>query len=345
MVKAAATLTELRGMRGQAALFVALAILLGSCGGDQSADVTPTVTPAAKVAQHDLVDLANGYEAQWTNDGKIVYVGDGGIWEIAGDGTDLHRIVDLDFEGGGLLLSPDRSKMLVMHGGENSIANVDGTSFRPVADVTASSSALWSDDGSMVTFMRLDGVEKSIWAVSARGGEPRMLFPDFGGFVLAWTRDERMVVRAHFGSGARVYLVQPGQHRTELLTESGASLWEARFRSDGSIEGIAPPAGMVAFDGRGRELTPFPAQGRIEHLPDHSPDGKLMVYESDEGVWLARADGREARKLTSENCGWPSFSPDGTLVVCSHMARIGGTDEYGHPLQERRVAVIPVPTA
>ena len=74
-----------------------------------------------------------------------------------------------------------------------------------------------------------------------------------------------------------------------------------------------------------RNLTPTGFQGQ----PSFSPDGKWIVYErdrggTDNGVWIMRADGSDARRLTRNpfkkqgECGCdtdPNFSPDGRRIT------------------------------
>ena len=82
----------------------------------------------------------------------------------------------------------------------------------------------------------------------------------------------------------------------------------------------------IAADGTGlRNLTPTGFQGQ----PSFSPDGKWIAYErdrgpTDNGVWIMRADGSDARRLTRNpfikqgECGCdtdPNFSPDGKRIT------------------------------
>ena len=61
--------------------------------------------------------------------------------------------------------------------------------------------------------------------------------------------------------------------------------------------------------------------------PDWSPDGRRIVYAQDSGsgatIWIARADGRNARQLTHPLPGffdqWPHFTPDGRRVLFTNF--------------------------
>jgi dipeptidyl aminopeptidase/acylaminoacyl peptidase len=72
---------------------------------------------------------------------------------------------------------------------------------------------------------------------------------------------------------------------------------------------------------------------KSENSPRWSPDGRWLAFLSDRGedgqtqIWLMRADGGEAEKLTSAKAGVDSYkwSPDGRMIA--FLARDGKTDE------------------
>ena len=331
----------------RAALILAIVALVAVGCSD-----APLTSDGGEIRDHaasdGVSDIARGYHGQWTRDGRVVYVDveEGGVWRMRADGTEKEQLIETEAESLGLIVSPDRSKLLVMHAGGNFVGDVDGHRLRPIADVPQSGTAQWSDDGSMISFERLDGTKRSIWTVPAGGGRPRVLFDDFGGFVLAWAPDGRMVVRAFReragGSYRATLLARPGMAPTPLL-RPGWMLDDARFRADGKVEGTEEQGTLVVVDPANRKVRPFPAPERVLSLPDRSPDKRWIVYQGATGVWLAHADGSGTRRLTREECVLPSFSPDGTRIVCSHLAYTGEENEYGDPVFERYVAVIPVP--
>jgi Tol biopolymer transport system component len=288
--------------------------------------------------QRGLTDLGAGFNPQWTAEGRIVFSDSAGVWEMKRDGTGLRRIVDLE-AGSGLLVSPDRESMLIMGGGINWVVGVDGSGLRQVTNVQASSTARWSDDSTMITFERLDGGQRSLWAVPAAGGESQQLFADHGGFVLAWANDGRMIVRAFQeragGSWLAALLVVPGQPTKQLPMV----LEHARFLPDGSIEAIEMQGGLVVLDSQGRLSHRVDLPTGTRELPDRSPDGRLLAFSGDDGVWLTDPDGRGARLLTSERCYGATFSPDGRALLCRYV-RVVGVDDEGDPAHELRIGVI-----
>jgi dipeptidyl aminopeptidase/acylaminoacyl peptidase len=77
----------------------------------------------------------------------------------------------------------------------------------------------------------------------------------------------------------------------------------------------------------------FAFSAKSENSPRWSPDGRWLAFLSDRGqdgqkqIWLMRADGGEAEKLTSAKAGVDSYkwSPDGRMIA--FLARDGKTDE------------------
>jgi Tol biopolymer transport system component len=77
----------------------------------------------------------------------------------------------------------------------------------------------------------------------------------------------------------------------------------------------------------------FAFSSKSENTPRWSPDGRWLAFLSDRGedsqkqIWLMRADGGEAEKLTSAKAGVDSYkwSPDGRMIA--FLARDAKTDE------------------
>jgi dipeptidyl aminopeptidase/acylaminoacyl peptidase len=306
-----------------------LVVLAGGC---RSAD-EPTLGPLpADPAEPKLRKIASGWAAQWTADGRIVYVDarTGDIWGVRADGKRPRSLVRarrrLD-----LIVSPDGDRMLVLDGKRTLVARADGRRVRPLAPVEPTGRPRWSDDGSMLTFERLRDGKRSIWAAPARGGPPERLFGEFGGSVLAWAADGRMIVRAFQeqvgGSFSATLLFGSEGEPTEI-----PDLLEARFLADGRIEGIDAERAVVVLDETGRILRRLV----LDSLPDYSPDGRLLVYQHDERVWIADADWSAPVEIAKGSCANPAFSPDGSRVVCS-LTTTKGREE------RRYVAVVGVP--
>ena len=221
--------------------------------------------------------------------------------------------------------------MLLLERKGTFVSRIAGGPARPVPQDDPSGRPRWSEDGSMLTFERLRGGQRSIWALPARGGRPERLFGEFGGSVLAWAEDGRMIVRAFQeqagGSFSATLLFGFEGEPTEI-----PDLLAARFLPDGGIEGSDPQRSLVLLDEAGTILRRLD----VDSLPDHSPDGRLLVYEHDR-VWIARSDWSSPLELTKGPCAAPSFSPDGTHVACSLTTTKGKKER-------RYVAVVGVPS-
>ena len=144
-------------------------------------------------------------------------------------------------------------------------------------------------------------------------------------------------------NGRIVYALETGQEHFQLFTVQrdgtkrvalsiALSATHPDWSPDGKrivfgLEGpTAASIATISADGTDlRNLTPTGFQGQ----PSFSPDGKWIVYERDRSptdnrVWIMRADGSDARRLTRNpfkkqgECGCdtdPNFSPDGNRIT------------------------------
>ncbi len=113
---------------------------------------------------------------------------------------------------------------------------------------------------------------------------------------------------------------------------------------------VSPDGKTILFDILG-ELYALPIEGgravpiaqgmAFEVQPTFSPDGKWIAYVSDrsggDNVWIARADGTDARRITSEDDGAirlsPEWSADGkSIFVSRFQIRLGHYELWRHPV-------------
>jgi Tol biopolymer transport system component/DNA-binding winged helix-turn-helix (wHTH) protein len=205
-----------------------------------------------------------------------------------------------------------------------------------------------SADGRMLAFTRsLSRDSSDIHVVPATGGEPRRLtFDDNVIAGLAWTEDGRSIV---FSS-------------ERGATAGAGSLWRLRVGASTSrsqpeqLSGIGPRAILPAIASRGRllayqesfqdtNLWQAPTSGhgsperviastREETRANYSPDGTRIAFASNRSgnweIWIANADGSNARQLTSyagAPAQSPRWSPKGRLLAFAHAAE-GNADIY-----------------
>lgn len=121
---------------------------------------------------------------------------------------------------------------------------------------------------------------------------------------------------------------------------------------------VSPDGKTILFDILG-ELYAMPASGgravpiaqgiAFEVQPAFSPDGKWIAYVSDrsggDNVWIARADGSEARRITDEDDGAvrtsPEWSADGRHVYVSrYRIRRDRYELWKHPVAGGRGELI-----
>lgn len=113
---------------------------------------------------------------------------------------------------------------------------------------------------------------------------------------------------------------------------------------------VSPDGRTILFDMLG-EIYSMPAKGgraapvatgmAFEVQPTFSPDGKWIAYVSDrsggDNVWIARADGSDARRISDEDDGAvrtsPEWSADGkSLYVSRYRIRIDRYELWRHPV-------------
>ncbi len=113
---------------------------------------------------------------------------------------------------------------------------------------------------------------------------------------------------------------------------------------------LSPDGGTILFDMLG-EIYALPAKGgraapvatgmAFEVQPTFSPDGKWIAYVSDrsggDNLWIARADGSQARRISDEDDGAvrtsPEWSADGKSVYVSrYRIRTDRYELWRHPI-------------
>jgi Tol biopolymer transport system component len=247
--------------------------------------------------------LANAHAARWSPDGtKLVAIAAGGA---AGD-----AIVVADADGGNV------HEIARRHGGMHK--------HWPA----------WSDDGRYVYFnysTSTSNAEPSeIFRVPATGGDPepvvtttrRAVFP-----ILLPHRHGLIYAANPTGPDMSLWWQPLGGGPPTRLTTGVGEYAQPSASADGRVVAAAlvdprQSIVLVPVDGSDVAVRPHPlgdATGDLD--PSLAPDGQRIAFSSTRGgnrnIWIAAADGTNARPLTSGNFmdERPAFSPDGKLVA------------------------------
>jgi len=193
----------------------------------------------------------------------------------------------------------------------------------------------FSADGTKLAFVCTSSIAVyGIYELPLSGGSPRRLTSMMGDFRgLTWSADgTRILFSNDSGDGGSLWQVDLNGRLLRLpLGEEGSSPSVAN-RGDR----LAYVRGSQTVDIWRVNLTsPHPENSatkliystRLQRVPQYSPDGKKIVFESDRSgaheIWMADADGGNIARLTSFNgpqTGSPSWCSDGQRIALDSRA-------------------------
>ena len=193
------------------------------------------------------------------------------IWSMDLDGNDERRILGsevADYRDPAVAPDDRRIAFTLVRGARSQVmvADVDGTSSRPLSDGLASSQPAWSPDGRTLAVVGEEGGRKRILLIPADGGPPRPLTP--GGNETQtepdWSPDgARIVYTSGEGRGAEIAVATVAGGEATRLTDNGVEDRSPAWSTTGA---------RIAFVSR-------------------RPDGK-------ENLWLVDPDGEDLDDLT-----------------------------------------------
>jgi len=307
------------------------------------------IVPGARVRYKDVTFSPDGNFVHY-----VTYELAGGIGTVYKipvlGGTPQRILEDVDSR---ISFSPDRQRFAFLRGKVNEgrnflmIANADGSGAREVAstnlpDQFLLNSASWSPDGQSVLVVAQslrEGPHQTCFAVDVTSGNTRNACGRWGLVNEArWMPDGRSIVITGRGlteQESQLWQISyPGGERHRItndlnnyvgisLTADGRGIATVQAENVGSLWVGSATNPMDATQVTG-------ARGRADGLSGlaWTPDNHLVFPSTASGtlqLWIADADGQNARQLTSDKdvASSPSVSPDGRFIIFQQTGEAG----------------------
>lgn len=193
------------------------------------------------------------------------------------------------------------------------------------------SSAVWLSDESGLIVLALENhsSELQLWHISD-AGEVRRVTNDLNGYLedsLSITTDSSSIVAVQQDRSSKIWVAQIGEgedHAKQLTTGKFDGLNGVAWTADGKILCVlktGDDSNIWLMNRDGTERKQLSAGSAVKRLPQMSPDGRHIVFDSVLGesnnIWRMDADGSNQKQLTRNAFGdnGPRFTPDGQWVV------------------------------
>lgn len=160
--------------------------------------------------------------------------------------------------------------------------------------------------------------------------------------AIAWTPDGKIIYRSRASGRAQIWSMKPDGSEQKQLTDTAHVFnpMHASITADGGHVLFVSTTGFVnvwRIDADGGNLKRL-TNGRGEFFPVVSPDGKWLVYSSDDSgkqtIWkMSLETGEPPVQLTPERANFPVISSDGKWVACNYRDEQGGA--------QWRIAIVP----
>ena len=194
------------------------------------------------------------------------------------------------------------------------------------------SRTVWLGDGSGLMVLALENhtSELQLWHISYPGGEVQRVTNDLNGYLegsLSMTADSSAIVAAQEDRSSRIWVssMDGGEDRANQLTVGKFDgLNGVAWTPDGKILcvlKIGDDSNIWLMNRDGTERKQLTADSAVKMLPQMSPDGRHIVFDSlhveSTNIWRMDADGSNQKQLTGSAFGnlGPRFTPDGQWVI------------------------------
>ena len=230
--------------------------------------------------------------------------------------------------------SPDGRTIAFVRGGDIYSVRPDGSGQRQLTSgPEVDSLPKVAPNGRYVVFERRGalGGPSSLYTVGATGGGLRALTSSGDDHDAAFSPDGKSIVFVRSTPGAEggnddVYSIRPtGSGLARLTKTAGIDEFAPRFFAGGVIysrgessEGPAAYADIYTMRRDGTRPKPQVAGVGSAYVEDVSPDGKMLIFRRDQGLWAKKIGRTKARKLSQlpDNSQTTSvFSSDGRRVA------------------------------
>jgi dipeptidyl aminopeptidase/acylaminoacyl peptidase len=274
-----------------------------------------------------------------SNSGAVVFskastvegVAKGGLFAVKGGRLNQLTEDPTDTEPN---FSPDGRTIAFARGGDVYSVRPDGSGQRQLTSgPEVDSLPKVSPSGRYVVFERRGalGGPANLYTVGATGGGLRALTGSGDDHDAAFSPDGKAIVFVRTAAGAEggnddVYSIRPtGSGLMRLTKTEGVDEFAPRFFAGGVIysrgessEGPAAYADIYTMRRDGTRQKPQVAGVGSAYVEDVSPDGKMLIFRRDQGLWAKKIGRTKARKLSElpDNSETTSvFSSDGKRVA------------------------------
>jgi Tol biopolymer transport system component len=282
--------------------------------------VTKTVTETVKDAEGK-----EETKTKTTVEGGLFAVKDSHLNQLTEDPTDTEPS-----------FSPDSRAIVFSRGGDVFSVRADGSGLRRVTSGPEADAAPGvSPNGRYVLFERRskEGAPADLYTVNLNGGATKALTsgPD-DDHEASFSGDGRVIVFVHSvaetggGTADDLYSVRPSGAGLVRLTRTGrVDEWDPRYFAGGIVysrgesgEGPSAFADIYTMRRNGKKQRAQVAGAGSAYVEDVSPDGHLLIFRRDQGLWVKKIGRGAAGKLSQLPDGSETssvFSSDGERVA------------------------------